>query len=310
MAEPLRPSRLGYVGFFGSMLQLACSTDGGTDKSGAGASVDSGTDGGGEGGSDGEPTPNPCEEPPEGMSCLPAQTVVIGCTEGQVGCNLVSLPQLQVELTRDVLFDRMEFTQRDYESLLGTNPALHSDCPTCPVEQVSWHMALAAANARSVAEGLTPCFSCSGEGSDLACEAIEGWLDCPGFRLPTEAEWEAMARCGDDLTFSGSAVAEEVGWVSPWSEGVSHPVGELAPNACAAFDFTGNVYEWVWDGRGDYPDAPVTDPVGPDEVSEYRMVRGGSWAGAEDHAAVSDRVEVRGTSTEENLGFRLVRSLP
>ena len=143
----------------------------------------------------------------------------------------------------------------------------------------------------------------------MSCSAPADPYGCEGYRLPTEAEWEGAARCGEDLLYAGSVSADAVAWTAENSFEETHPVGLKAANACGLVDMSGNVWEWTNDVYGSYSDGLQVDPAGPLSGS-YRVDRGGSW----NHDAAYARVALRNGDSPgyrlHRLGVRLLRTAP
>jgi formylglycine-generating enzyme required for sulfatase activity len=145
------------------------------------------------------------------------------------------------------------------------------------VENVSWLDAVKFCNDLSEKEGLEPFYKIEGQSV-----RVSSW-DGPGYRLPTEAEWEYACRAGPEgqgrYTFGDAD--EGLGdhaWFDGNSGGVTHPVGQKRPNRFGLFDMHGNVWEWCqdWYDTDYYKHSPTDDPRGRDEASS-RVIRGGSW---------------------------------
>jgi formylglycine-generating enzyme required for sulfatase activity len=242
----------------------------------------------------------------------------MGSPEGELGRSQ-SETQHEVTLTRDFELMTTEVTQGQFREVMGYNPSRFAACGVdCPVEQVTWYQAAMYANAVSEAEGVAPCYDCFDTSDGTFCRPIESFAsvyDCPGYRLPTESEWEYAARAGDlRATYNGDLTAVDandttllpIAWFRGNAGDTTHAIAGKTPNAWGLYDMLGNVSEWTSDNWDDYPPGPITDPVGGDPSS--RVVRGGSWFGLPDDNRAANRTATYPEEQYSAVGFRLARS--
>jgi len=170
-----------------------------------------------------------------------------------------------------------------------------------PVVLVSWDDAVAYANWQSTQQGLSVCYA--------ERQLLTG---CTGWRLPTEAEWEAAAQGPPiaDLVEGCTAPASLTGvaWHCGNAEHRTHPVGLTRANGAGVHDMLGNAREWVHDGFAPYDDV-TTDPRN-DRDRDGRVVRGGGWGSNATDCRATAREAARPDRAFDNVGFRLARTLP
>lgn len=233
-----------------------------------------------------------------------------------------------VELRRSFLMSEKEVTNAEFrkfraahDSGLYQTTSLNGDDQ--PAANVSWEDAARYANWLSQQEGLAPAYR-EQDGKVVAVAPLTN-----GYRLPTEAEWEFVARYeagqrqpdqpllypwGDampppkesgNFAHDGSNLPFAIpGYVDGYP--ASAPVGKFAPNKARVYDLGGNVAEWCHDFY-DVPvaGAPLVDPTGP-ASGRFHVIKGASWrSGSVTELRLSFRDYAE--KPRDDLGFRVVR---
>jgi formylglycine-generating enzyme required for sulfatase activity len=190
-----------------------------------------------------------------------------------------------------ILFSKYEVTQGQWQAVMGNNPSGNKGCNTCPVENVSWEDAIKFIKKINV-------------------------LSDKKFRLPTEAEWEYVARLGGKEEIDNAGGPEEFIKATAWyfanSDKKTHPVGQLQPNAAGVFDLFGNVSEWCadWYSPDYFKEENQKNPEGP-PLGKEKSVRGASYLEySGDRFRPSLRNKLNPVAKEKSIGFRMVMDIP
>jgi sulfatase modifying factor 1 len=188
------------------------------------------------------------------MIFCPPGTFTMGSPSSETGRG-GDETQHSVTLTNGFYLGKYELTQAQYETVMNGNSeglnATPSEWPNNddrPVEKVSWNDAqvfLTRLNSIEQTAGRLP----------------NGWQ----YVLPTEAEWEYACRAGTSTAYSwGNAISPtDANWNHGNDANQTVNVGQYAANPWGFFDMHGNVREWVFDWKANYPGGAQTDPEGP-----------------------------------------------
>lgn len=193
--------------------------------------------------------------------------------------------QHTVRLTQPFYLGVYEVTQQQFQRVMNRNPSAYSstgrfaaavaglDTSQHPVDSMTWFEAVEFCNQLSQSEGLPLYYSREGD----VVTPVGG----PGYRLPTEAEWEFACRAG---TYGRWAWGDEpdraadFAWFKDNPEFAQRtiPIGTKAANPFGLHDLHGNISEWCHDWQAPYPADAVQNPIGPRDGTE-KIFRGGSW---------------------------------
>jgi formylglycine-generating enzyme required for sulfatase activity len=261
------------------------------------------------------------------LKLLPAATFTMGSPRREAG-RRSNEAQRPVNLVRRFYMSTREVTNAEFKQFRPEHRSGFVSQNTLeldrqPVVNVNWQDAAAFCNWLSEEAGLKPAYEKRGDRL-VAVSPVSN-----GYRLPTEAEWEFVARSengggrlrkypwGDSLPVPAGAgnfadrrsqpVVPQV--LVDYDDGhiVTAPVGSFAANNLGFFDMGGNVSEWTHDIYTVQPAAGTAadDPVATGEGGVY-VIRGSSWK----HSSVTElRLAFRdyGNARRNDTGFRVAR---
>ena len=267
-----------------------------------------------------------CEQCPE-MVAIPAGTAIVGASADDKLSNPDELPERRVVIREPFAVSRYEITRDQYEGFVrATNRPVGGGCLTDRVKRGDWQPD-AATTFRD------PGFAQAGD-HPVTCvnwdeaHAYVAWLNSQtggGYRLPTEVEWEYVARGGatENLVYPwGNESARGCPFANAFDRtamaayaGIdtsgfrvfdpmecedgrlnTAPVGSFAPNGFGVYDLIGNVAEWVEDCY--------------EAKCARRIVKGGSWGTLAHNVRIAERIPYAADHRDDSIGIRVVKSTP
>jgi serine/threonine protein kinase len=198
-------------------------------------------------------------------------------------CKAEENPVHKVNLS-SYYFSTTEVTQYQWESIMGSIPMQNNYCHSCPVTNVN----------RAQIDSFI-----------VKLNSLGGY----NFDLPTEAQWEFAAKGGSAginkfFLYSGSNVAEDVGWIGD-STGTVMLGKQKLPNDLGIFDMTGNAWEVCKDYFKPYSHKSQKDPVNLESNENNYVIRGGSYLEPLDKGRITSRWSIRISEKFPDVGFRL-----
>jgi formylglycine-generating enzyme required for sulfatase activity len=157
----------------------------------------------------------------------------------------------------------------------------------------------------------------------VSWDDAQAFCEFRGARLPTEAEFERAARGPFGRRFPwGQLANERLANHGRFGLDVTSDVDGYAELAAVGsfiagrtpegfLDLAGNAAEWVYDRYAiQYPDAAVTDPIGPDQATatSARVVRGGSYESPLAWLRGAARGALLPSERRPTVGFRCARA--
>jgi len=202
---------------------------------------------------------------------------------------------------KSLYFGVHEVTQTQWKMIMGTNPSAF--------QPDDWRTRPNSYNSQRAAYGFIgnePVENISWFDAQQFVQRLNAREGTSSYRLPTEAEWEYVARVGGTinqtpLNKAQWAVARGIeSYFSAGRGGITFPVGSFPPNAWGVHDLEGNVREWCQD---------VYAPYGAKPADGVRRVnRGNCWLDPQ-NTRLTERYCNRPDYKSSMVGLRIVKSI-
>jgi formylglycine-generating enzyme required for sulfatase activity len=253
------------------------------------------------------------------MVWIPAGDFRLGSPAGESGRNSDE-QQVPVEIRRPIAIGETELSVAQYRRFVAatgyrTEVAASSTClrPDDDWEQLVPDITLSWERPGYDVTEQSP-VACITWNDAMAYAEWLGERTGKTYRLPTEAEWEYLARAGTDTArFWGNDARQGCGLANTAECDDDYryaaPVGVFPPNPFGLRDTLGNVAEWTCsEYDAGYGGAQSRCAARP-SLTAPRVFRGGSWLDAPVLVRAAARDAAPGNLGLSNVGFRLAREL-
>jgi formylglycine-generating enzyme required for sulfatase activity len=253
-----------------------------------------------------------CPECPE-MVVVPAGEFMMGSPDGEDGRGSDEGPVHRVSVRQPFAIGKYEVTFAEWDACVAGG-----GCNGYRPDDEGW------------GRGKRPAINVSHDDA----KAYTAWLSRKtgqAYRLPSESEWEYVARAGTRVArYWGVSADEACGYANvndrtskrvnnfSWAfhdcdDGYAQtsPVGSFRANAFGVQDMLGNVWEWTEDcWNKSYAGAPSDTNVWKAGDCGRRVLRGGSWSYEPRIVRSAFRVRYDTGSRNSGVGFRVARTPP
>ena len=201
----------------------------------------------------------------------------------QVGCREAENTSRQITLKGAFEIAKYEVPQNLWQSVMGNNPS-------------RWKGSRNSVEMVSIAEVREFCRKVTQQMRQA--KLIE---QNQVIRLPTEIEWEYVARAGTKTKYSFGDNADKLddyAWSTQNAAGNDPPVGAKKPNPWGLYDVHGYLWEWC----------EATTKGAETDGKQTAVVRGGSWKDRAPQLRSCTRRVVEAGFKDDAVGFRCVLS--
>lgn len=214
-------------------------------------------------------------------------------TMGEEGGQPSAAPARKVRFDHEFHIARYEVPQNLWQAVIGSNPS-------------KWKGRRNSVEMLSYDEAVGFC-----EKATRLLRAAKLITAGQVIRLPSEAEWEYVARAGTTTRYSFGDNEKDLGtygWFTGNAAMNDPPVGAKKPNPWGLYDAHGYLWEWCSDPwHEDYKDAPTDGTAwtkGGDD--KQRVARGGSWKDKADQLTCAYRRGLDRKTRDDAVGLRCV----
>ena len=269
---------------------------------------------------------------------IPPGEFTMGSPEGEAGREKDEGPQHRVKIGKAFALGQTEVTVGEFRRFVGASGHRTSAEQDAGRGCFAWDKSDKKWDWRAGRNWREPGYA-QGERHPVACVSWEDarayvqWLGQQtgkGYRLPSEAEWEYVARAGSTsarpwgedpkgacayANVADTTTYEGISWEPKHECSDGHwfaaPVATYKANAFGLYDMMGNMWEWVQDCYHDsYAGAPTEGSAWEAGKCEARVLRGGSWNDRPQVVRSAIRNRVSPSNRLDYLGFRVSRTLP